>query len=54
MLKILVDYNVESVFPLPWKKVRSKFTSLFMKEFSISKIKNYLGLARIVGDISDG
>lgn len=49
-----MDYYVEGVFAVPWKQVRSKFTSLFMKEISINKIKNYWGLARIVGDISDG
>lgn len=53
-LKILVDYNGKSVFPVPWKQVRSKFTCLSMKEISINKIKNYWRLTIILGDISDG
>lgn len=49
-----MDYNVEGIFPVPWKQVRRKFTSLFMKEIIINKTKNDWGLARIVGDLSDG
>lgn len=37
---------MESDFPVPWKQVRSKFTSLFVKEIIINKIKKLLGTCK--------
>lgn len=51
---VLLDCDVEGVFPVPWKQVRSKHMSIFKKETRINKIKKHWGHARIAGDIFNG